>query len=125
MGRELLVRRRCCVRSSRQGGRGIRTLRVWAAAEADLLVLPGFEVPPALDVGAALVRLEPAAAVIRARGTAGTAVVAVCVGAFLLAEAGLLRRREETTSWLYADRLARRYPTCASAPSNSSSPTAA
>jgi transcriptional regulator GlxA family with amidase domain len=47
---------------------------------------------------------------IRAFAARGGAVVSLCIGAFLLAEAGVLDRRAATTSWLYADQLARRYP---------------
>jgi transcriptional regulator GlxA family with amidase domain len=37
-------------------------------------------------------------------------VVSVCTGAFLLAEAGLLRDRRATTHWMYCDQLAARHP---------------
>ncbi|MFD8010822.1 GlxA family transcriptional regulator [Streptomyces sp. NPDC058955] len=83
---------------------------VSAIRPADVLVVPGFALTPALDLDAALARLAPETAAIRAHAEAGTAVVSICVGAYLLAEAGLLRDREATTSWLYADRFARRYP---------------
>lgn len=37
-------------------------------------------------------------------------IVSICTGAFVLAAAGLLDRRRATTHWLYADRLAKLYP---------------
>ncbi|MEU3605403.1 helix-turn-helix domain-containing protein [Streptomyces sp. NPDC035033] len=83
---------------------------VTAVRPADVLIVPGFEPPPALDPDAALAKLRPEIAVIRDRAASGTAVVSICVGAFLLAEAGLLDGRAATTSWRYADRLAHRYP---------------
>ena len=87
--------------------------RIEASAEAmrpaDVLIVPGFEISPALDLDTALADLKPEVAAIRGQAAAGTAVVSICVGAFLLAEAGLLAGRAATTSWLYADRFARRY----------------
>ncbi|MEV5726200.1 GlxA family transcriptional regulator [Streptomyces pharetrae] len=78
--------------------------------EVDVLVIPGFELRPDTDLDERLARLAPEIATIRAQAAAGTAVVSLCVGAFLLAEAGLLDRRRATTSWLYAAELARRCP---------------
>lgn len=37
-------------------------------------------------------------------------IVSICSGAFILAAAGLLHRRRATTHWIYADRLAKAYP---------------
>ncbi|WP_405656667.1 GlxA family transcriptional regulator [Streptomyces sp. RK9] len=88
------------------GGTGIG---VSAMRPADVLIVPGFEISPALDLDTALADLKPEVAAVRAQAAAGTAVVSICVGAFLLAEAGLLAGRAATTSWLYADRFARRY----------------
>lgn len=76
----------------------------------DVLVVPGFELRPDTDLDRQLARLAPEITAIRTQAAAGTAVVSLCVGAFLLAEAGLLERRRATTSWLYADELARRSP---------------
>src|SRR5262249_24004672 len=42
--------------------------------------------------------------------TKGARVASSCVGAFLLAEAGLLDGRPATTHWIYADILRSRYP---------------
>jgi transcriptional regulator GlxA family with amidase domain len=37
-------------------------------------------------------------------------IVSICSGAFVLAAAGLLHRRRATTHWIYAERLAKAYP---------------
>jgi len=41
---------------------------------------------------------------------AGAKIVGLCLGAFVLAEAGLLDGRPATTHWLWTDRFAKRFP---------------
>ncbi|WP_079045126.1 MULTISPECIES: helix-turn-helix domain-containing protein [unclassified Streptomyces] len=89
---------------------GGAVLDVRPLREVDVLVVPGFELRLNADLDERLARLAPEIAAIRAQAAAGTAVVSLCVGAFLLAEAGLLDRRRATTSWLHAGELARRCP---------------
>jgi len=83
---------------------------VLAVREVDVLVVPGFELSPELDLDRVLSDLRPEIAAIRAHGDRGAPVVSICVGAFLLGAAGLLDGRRATTSWLFADRLAHRHP---------------
>lgn len=85
-------------------------LAVSPLRDVDVLVVPGFELRRDLDLDAKLAGLAAEVAAIRAHAAAGNAVVSICVGAFLLAEAGLLDHRQATTSWLFADELARRCP---------------
>lgn len=49
-------------------------------------------------------------AALREAHAAGAVVVALCSGAFLVAEAGLLAGRRATTHWLFAEQLAATYP---------------
>ncbi|MEU8419149.1 helix-turn-helix domain-containing protein [Amycolatopsis japonica] len=86
------------------------TLAVSPLREVDVLVVPGFEHMPGQDIDAMLARLVGEVEAIRAHAAAGNVVVSICVGAFLLAEAGLLDHRRVTTSWLFADELTRRRP---------------
>ncbi|WP_327249832.1 GlxA family transcriptional regulator [Streptomyces sp. NBC_01320] len=88
---------------------GGSVLDVSAVRPVDVLIVPGFELSPTLDLDAALANLGPEVASIRSQAASGAAVVSICVGAFLVAEAGLLGGREATTSWLFVDRFARRY----------------
>jgi transcriptional regulator GlxA family with amidase domain len=48
--------------------------------------------------------------VLRAAHEAGSIILSVCSGAFLLGAAGLLDGRRCTTHWLYADEMQRRFP---------------
>jgi len=47
---------------------------------------------------------------LRAAAERGTRIASICVGAFTLAEAGLLDGKTATTHWLGTDQLARDYP---------------
>lgn len=85
-------------------------LAVRPPAGVDLLVVPGFELAPGVDVQERLATLTLEVATIRDHADRGLPVVSVCVGAFLLGAAGLLDGRRATTAWLYAPELARRYP---------------
>lgn len=78
--------------------------------DVDVLVVPGFALLPGADLDARLAPLAPEIDAVRTYAAEGTAVVSLCVGAFLLAEAGLLRGRRATTAWLFAADLARRCP---------------
>ncbi|PZR54406.1 AraC family transcriptional regulator [Xylanimonas oleitrophica] len=74
-----------------------------ALEHADTVVVPGRNDPGVPSPPAVLDALRRVAA-------DGTRVASVCVGAFTLAEAGLLDGRRATTHWRAADELARRFP---------------
>jgi transcriptional regulator GlxA family with amidase domain len=75
----------------------------------DALVVPGFGLGSPRHIDGALARWRPEIAYIASIAGAGIPVASVCVGAFLLGEAGLLDGRRATTSWLFAEQLRRRY----------------
>lgn len=91
------------------GGIGIATVRA-ARRQFDLLVVPGMELADPSGCLYALPRLAPEIAFIARVFARGRPVAALCVGAFLLGEAGLLDARRATTSWLFGAELARRFP---------------
>jgi transcriptional regulator GlxA family with amidase domain len=72
-------------------------------ALADTIVVPGRNEADAPTPPAALESLRAAAA-------DGTRVASICVGAFVLAEAGLLDGLRATTHWSASELLARKYP---------------
>ncbi|KWV46337.1 AraC family transcriptional regulator [Rhizobium altiplani] len=71
---------------------------------AVLILPPSFGDPMTSEEAA------PVAQWLRARHAEGTTLSSVCVGAFLLAETGLLANRLATTHWVCADALAQRFP---------------
>ena len=72
-------------------------------AEADTVIVPGrhpLGEPLPVEVLTAL----------RAAATRGARIMSICIGAFVLAAAGLLDGRPATTHWRCASELRRRYP---------------
>jgi AraC family transcriptional activator FtrA len=73
-----------------------------AIDDADTVIVPGW--PVYSDVPEILIDA------IRRAHSRGARIVSICSGAFVLAAAGILERREVATHWLHADLLAARYP---------------
>lgn len=90
------------------GGLALQTRR--PQGTFDLLIVPGMETRRRQDWTAKLAPLGRELAFIRKTFAGGTPVASICVGAFLLGEAGLLNGRRVTTAWLFAADLAARYP---------------
>jgi transcriptional regulator GlxA family with amidase domain len=86
------------------GGAGLTATHGLAAlADADLVLVPGAEpAPPTAD--------EPQRRALLAAHDAGIPIAALCSGAFLLADTGLLDGRRATTHWRLAAALAERHP---------------
>jgi transcriptional regulator GlxA family with amidase domain len=77
--------------------------RLVALEAADTIVVPGWSDPDVLPSAELVDRLRNAY-------ERGARLVSICIGAFVLAETGLLDRRPATTHWAYADRFRARYP---------------
>jgi transcriptional regulator GlxA family with amidase domain len=74
-----------------------------AMREADVIIVPGWsdpEVPAPAELTQAL----------RQAHEKGKLIVGLCLGAFVLGDAGLLDGREATTHWVARDVFARRFP---------------
>ncbi len=97
----------CAQRATVSAGRDLFSIRaphrLDALAAADTIVVPGVEEPLQPTAPAVLAALRAAAA-------RGTRIASICVGAFTLAETGLLDGLRATTHWLGAEQLARRHP---------------
>ncbi len=78
--------------------------------DGDMLIVPGLDFDNARVLIERLALLAPEVAFIRKVAQRNISVASMCVGAFLLAEAGALDGRIATTSWLLNGVLAKRYP---------------
>lgn len=78
--------------------------------DGDLLIVPGLDFDSVRRLLERVRQLEPEVAFIRKAARSRNVIASVCVGAFLLAEAGVLDGRKATTSWLLNGVLARKYP---------------
>lgn len=78
--------------------------------DCDMLVVPGLDFDSARVLLERLRHLEPEIELIRECARRRIAIASMCVGAFLLAEAGILDGRQATTSWLLNAVLIKRYP---------------
>lgn len=81
-----------------------------ARGRPDLLVVPGLEVSDFGQWPQRLAALQPELALVRRWHAGGVALASVCVGAFVLAEAGVLDGRRATTAWVFEREFAERYP---------------
>lgn len=85
-------------------GMVVTTRALTPRSSADTWMVPGVIDPLSVPASAEALRFLRRAGP-RARRTAG-----LCTGAFVLAEAGLLKNRRATTHWAYADVMQRQHP---------------
>ena len=93
---------------STSGGIEVRARRM--NYSLDLLVVPGFDLSPGRGIENRLKGWQDEIALLCRAAARGIPTASICVGAFLLGEAGILEGRRVTTAWLLADELARRHP---------------
>jgi transcriptional regulator GlxA family with amidase domain len=89
---------------------GMRVLAGKLPARTDLLVVPGLEVSRFGQWPDKLAPLQAELALLARRHGRGLPLAAVCIGSFLLAEAGVLDGRRATTAWPFAREFGQRYP---------------
>ena len=81
-----------------------------ASPSAPAQPLTALVLPPSLSDGPPPRTPKKLGAWLVDRHAEGTAICSVCVGAFLLADVGLLDERPATTHWAYGEELKQRYP---------------
>jgi transcriptional regulator GlxA family with amidase domain len=89
------------------GGVNVETHRAGGTG-ADQVIVPGFDFTDVAELDGLLAGWAPEVRFLRGLGSIELA--SVCVGAFLLGEAGILDGHEATTAWMFAPELSRRYP---------------
>ncbi len=89
------------------GEYSIKTNRILKDVDqTDLVILPAIYG----DVGSAIKANEKAIPWIRKMYKAGSEVASLCIGAFLLAESGLIKGKKCSTHWAYYSEFKQRYP---------------
>ncbi|MBB2494525.1 GlxA family transcriptional regulator [Aquipseudomonas ullengensis] len=94
-------------RLDESGGQPLRTFDSQPGAASKLVAVL---IPPSLTTLPASEVMQRLAAWVREHHAGGATVGSVCLGSFVLAEAGLLDGRKATTHWTRAKELAERYP---------------
>ena len=98
------------VRGTRVPLAGSASVHADRTGPADLVVVPGFEFVDPSTLDELFRDWAPELRYLRGLAAGRTELASICVGAFLLGEAGLLDGHQATTSWLFAPELSRRYP---------------
>ncbi len=81
-----------------------------ASRRADVLIVPGFNFAGSDELFDRLARCEDEVRWIKGMARLNKRIAGVCVGSFLLGEAGVLRSRTATTAWIVGGLFANRYP---------------
>jgi transcriptional regulator GlxA family with amidase domain len=89
---------------------GLRLVAGELPARTDLLVVPGLEVSRFGQWQAKLAALQLEVALLARRHRRQRPLAAMCIGGFLLAEAGALDGRRATTAWPFGAEFVQRYP---------------
>ncbi|MFN2427254.1 MAG: GlxA family transcriptional regulator [Candidatus Binatia bacterium] len=107
----LAVTRRHVATATGHRMQGDAVISDWKAKRGDIVVVPGITLPTPREMIAALEARETASVTewLAAQWRAGATLAASCSATFLLAEAGLLDKKEATTSWFLAPLFRSRY----------------
>jgi transcriptional regulator GlxA family with amidase domain len=78
----------------------------------ELIIVPGPEIRAQQNWSEKLAPFKKEFQFLRESASQGSRLASICVGSFLLAEAGLLKNKRVTTAWLFAEDFRERYPDC-------------
>ena len=78
----------------------------------ELIIVPGPEIRAQQNWSEKLAPLKKECQFLKNAALQGSRIASICVGSFILAEAGLLKGRRVTSAWLFAEEFRERYPDC-------------